>query len=338
MPTNLPPEAQEAERRYRAAQSVEERIQALEEWLRYIPKHKGTDKLRADLRQRLSKLQGAAKGPKTLSKHESSFRIDREGAGQVAVVGAPNVGKSALVARLTKATPEVSPAPFTTWEPTPGMMPIEDIQVQLIDTPPLHSDYIEPELIELIRRADLILLVVDVRTDPLGQLEASDALLQERGIVMRRPAAEDADEEDDAEAPAGGRRVVYRPVVVVANKYDDESADDEWEIFCALLDDDWPIVPVSAETGRNLERLKQEVFRRLEIVRIYAKPPGKPPDMERPYVLPEGSTVEELAAKVHRDFYENLTAARVWGTGVFDGQMVGRDHVLHDGDIVELHM
>jgi ribosome-interacting GTPase 1 len=289
MPTNLPPEAQEAERRYRAAQSVEERIQALEEWLRYIPKHKGTDKLRADLRQRLSKLQGAAKGPKTLSKHESSFRIDREGAGQVAVVGAPNVGKSALVARLTKATPEVSPAPFTTWEPTPGMMPIEDIQVQLIDTPPLHSDYIEPELIELIRRADLILLVVDLRTDPLGQLEASDALLQERGIVMRRPAAEDADEEDDAEAPAGGRRVVYRPVVVVANKYDDESADDEWEIFCALLDDDWPIVPVSAETGRNLERLKQEVFRRLEIVRIYAKPLASRPIWSGPMCCRRGA-------------------------------------------------
>jgi len=330
MPTNLPPEALDAERRYRAAQSVEEKVQALEEWLRYIPKHKGTDKLRADLRQKLSKLQDAAKGPKGLSKHESAFQIDSEGAGQVAVVGAPNVGKSALVARLTKATPEVSPAPFTTWEPTPGMMPFEDIQIQLIDTPPLHSDYVEPQLIELIKRADLILLVVDLRTDPLGQLEETVALLGERGIALRRLQPEDA--------AAGERGMVYRQVVVVANKYDDESADDEWEILCALLEDDWPIIPVSAETGRNLERLKQEVFRRLRVIRIYAKPPGKPADMERPYVLSEGSTVEELAAKVHRDFYEKLTAARVWGTDVYDGQTVGRDHVLHDGDIVELHM
>lgn len=144
MPTNLPPEALEAEQRYRAAKSVAEKIATLEEFISLIPKHKGTDKLRADLRRRLSKLKAeATQARKKVSKRDSAFHIEKEGAGQAVIIGPANVGKSALVATLTNATPEVSPAPYTTWEPTPGMMPIENIQVQLVDTPPLDRDYVE---------------------------------------------------------------------------------------------------------------------------------------------------------------------------------------------------
>jgi ribosome-interacting GTPase 1 len=328
MPTNLPPEYFEAEKLYRAAQSTAEKIARLEELMGTIPKHKGTDKLRADLRRRLSKLKDAAQAKKRPGRQESVYHIDKEGAGTVVVSGPPNVGKSALVATLTNATPEVSEAPFTTWEPTPGMMPVEDIQIQLIDTPPLNRDFVEPQLMDLIRRSDLLLLVVDVQTDPLGQLEDSISLLREQHIVARHRRESVAEE----------RGLTFVPMLLVVNKNDDEESDDLLQVFLALLEDDWPLVPVSATTGRNLERLKRSAFDQLKIMRVYAKPPGKKPDLSTPFVLPRGSTVTDLAAKVHKDFLENLKAARVWGSASFDGQMVGRDHVLVDGDIVELRI
>jgi len=328
MPTNLPPEYFEADARYRAAQSNTEKIARLEDLISTIPKHKGTDKLRADLRRRLSKLKSAAQTRKGVSRHESPFHIDKEGAGQVAVVGPPNTGKSALVAALTNATPEVSPAPFTTWTPTPGMMPVENVQIQLIDTPPLNREYVQPELLDLIRRVDLILLVVDLLTDPIQQLEDTVAILEENHIAPLRL------EDRHAER----RRLTFVPLLVLANKCDDEDSDEVFEIFLELLDDDWPVLPVSAVTGRNLERLKQAVYERLGIIRVYSKAPGREPDLSAPFVLKKGDTVEEFAGKVHQDFYKNLKTARVWGSGVFDGQLVGRDHVLHEGDVVELRM
>ncbi len=328
MPANLPPEYFEAEKQYRAAKSTAEKIERLEELIGTIPKHKGTDKLRADFRRRLSKLKATAEVRKRPSKRDSAFKIDREGAGQVVLVGPTNVGKSALVAALTNAAPEVSSSPFTTWEPTPGMMPVENIQIQLIDTPPLSSDYVEPQLMDLIRRADLILLVVDLQTDPLGQLEDAVALLQEHRIVPLRL-------KDDHLNRRGATPV---HLLVLVNKNDDEESDEDVEIFRLLLEEDWPLLAVSATTGRNLEHLKEEVFARLEIIRVYAKPPGKKPDRTAPFVLRKGSTVEDLAGKVHQDFLENLTSARVWGSATYEGQMVGRDHVLSDGDVVELRI
>ncbi|MBU0702742.1 MAG: TGS domain-containing protein [Chloroflexi bacterium] len=328
MPINLPPEALKAEKLYRAAQSITERIARLEEFLAIIPKHKGTDRLRADLRRKLSKLKDASQTKKGVSRQESAFQIDREGAGQVVLVGPANVGKSALVAALTNATPEVSAAPFTTWQPTPGMMEVGNVQIQLIDTPPLDSDYVNPELIQLIRRADLILLVVDVQTNPIQHLEDTIALLEEYRIVPHRLKERYAEE----------RPLIFVPLLVLANKTDDESTEEVFELFCELLEEEWPVLPVSATTGRNLERFKKAVFEQLEIVRVYTKAPGKQPNLIAPFVLKKGDTVEELAGKVHQDFRKNLKAARVWGSAAYDGQMVGRDHVLQDGDVVELRI
>jgi ribosome-interacting GTPase 1 len=329
LPTNLPPEYFEADKRYRAAKSPTEKIVCLEELISTIPKHKGTDKLRADLRRRLSKLKSSAHFKKGASKRDSAFQIDQEGAGLVAVVGPANVGKSALIASLTNATPEVANFPHTTWQPTPGMMPIENIQVQLVDTPPLDRNFVEPELFDLIKRSDLILLMVDLRTDPLQQLEETIALLQEQRIVPRHRQ----------DRYPKRRRLTVIPFLVLVNKYDDETADEDFEIFCELLeDDDWPLLPVSATTGRNLERLKQMVFERLEIIRVYSRAPGKEPDFTAPFILKKGDTVVEFAGKVHQDFVKQLKSARIWGEGVYEGQMVRRDHVLHDGDVVELHI
>ena len=327
MPTNLPPEYFEADRRYREAQTNEEKIAALDYLISTVPKHKGTDRLRADLRRKLAELRRAPRSRHGGSRRVSPFSISREGAGQVVMAGLPNTGKSSLLGALTSAQAEVSEAPFTTFDPLPGMMSIEDIQVQLVDTPSLSAGYIDPGFIDLVRRCDLVLLVVDLPADPERQCLETTALLKEHHVEL---------------VPAGDRDEAYEPgqvpALLVANKCDDASLDELCEILCELIGGVLPVVPVSAVTGRHLDRLRHAVFESLHIIRVYSKAPNRDPDMSAPFVLPVGGTVEDMAALVHRDFYEHLKAARVWGQGVFDGQMVSRDHVLHDGDVVELHI
>jgi ribosome-interacting GTPase 1 len=328
MPANLTPEYLEAEKRFRAARSTAEKIACLEVMLTVMPKHKGTDKLHADLRRRISKLKSASQAKKATSKRDSVFRIDKEGAGQVVLVGLPNVGKSTLVAALTNANPEVADFPHSTWKPTPGMMPVADIQIQLIDTPPLSRNYVEPELVDLIRRADLILLVVDVNTDPMQHLEDTLTLLLENRIAPRRSDGHEAEQQG----------LTFIPFLIVANKCDNANADEHFEIFRELIENDWPLLAVSAITGRNLEVLKETVFDRLEIIRVYSKSPGKEPDFTAPFVLKKGSMVADFAGKIHRDFVDQLKWAKIWGAAVYDGQMVDREHLLQDGDVVELHI
>lgn len=328
MPTNLPPEYYKVEKRFREAETSAEKIAYLEEMISIVPHHKGTDHLRADLNKRLAKMRDAAKNQKGASRQESVFSVDREGAGRAILVGPPNVGKSSIVAALTHATPQVSEAPFTTWAPAPGMMMVDDVQIQLIDTPPLNRDHVEAELFNLLRTADILLLVIDLQANPEEQLADSLEILAEHQIA---PCGSEA--EDD-----GLPRKIFLPLQVVVNKNDSDAFDEDFQIFCELSERNWPMLALSATTGHNIESLPRTVYERLEIIRIYSKPPNKPPDMGNPFVLKRGETVEEFAGKVHQDFRKNLKTARIWGTDVYDGQQVGRDHVLHDGDIVEMHI
>ena len=326
MPTNLPPEYYAVEEKYKAAQTPEEQIELLEELISTIPKHKGTDHLRADLRRRLSKMKERGAQQKKAGKGTiSPYIIDKEGGGQVALIGFANVGKSTLVAELTNADPEVSPHPYTTWQPTPGMMSIGNIQVQVIDTPPVDREFIEPEFFVMLRRVDMILLMVDLEADALTQMNATIELLTANRIIPEHL-------KDQYDEP--GNRVV--PLLVLGNKYDDESADENYQIFCALADEDTPCLPVSALTKRNIDQMKERIFETLGIMRIYSKPFGKEPDLSAPFVIHKGATVEQFALQLHRDFYDNLKSAKVWGSSDFDGQMVSREYVLHDEDIVEL--
>ncbi len=328
MPTNLPPEYFDAEKRYRTASNSAEKLACIEEMLAIIPKHKGPDKLRADLRKRVSKLKSAAQAKKSLARHESAYHINKEGAGQVVIVGATNVGKSALVAAVTHAAPEVADFPHTTWKPTPGMMPIENIQIQLIDTPPLSKEFVNPEMMDLIRRCDLVLLMVDLQTDPLQQLEDTVALLGEHRIVPLRLKDRYRDQ----------RGISLVPFLIMANKNDNAATDENLDIFRELLSDNWPMIAASVATGRNLDLLKAAIVERLNIIRVYSKSHGQKPDRSSPFVLKKGSTIADFACKVHQDFAQKLKAAKIWGVAVFDGQMVQRDYVLQEGDIVELQI
>ena len=330
MPTNLPPDYYKAEEQFRKATTNQEKIAWLEEMLSIMPKHKGTDHLKSDLRRKISKLKEAGEGKKGgPGRQVSAFHIDKEGAGQVAVLGPANTGKSALVDALTNATPEVAPYPFSTWSPTPGMMQYENVQIQLIDTPPLDGEHIEPELFNLIRNADMALLVVDLQADPIEQIENTLAFLEERRIIPKHLQ----------EGHEGGLRIKYMPILGIVNKTDDEKNDADFEVLCELMEgDECPLIPISVTEARNLDRMKQSIYEKLGIMRIYSRPPGKEPNYDEPFVLEIGSTVEEFAGKVHQDFRKNMKSAKVWGSGAFDGQMVSREYVLQDGDEVELKM
>lgn len=330
MPTNLPPDYFSVEKQFKAATDPAEKIELLEEMMTKIPKHKGTDHLRADLRRKLSKLKASGQSKKGAARHASAYNIGKEGGGQIVIVGAPNVGKSSLVAALTNADPEVSPAPFSTWGPTPGMMPIENTQVQLIDTPPLNPDHVEADMFNLVRKCDLVLVMVDLQADPVQQLEDTMEILTQQRVVPENLVERFADEE---------RRYFVKPCLVLANKCDDESDDEVYEIFRELLEGDCAMLPVSVTAGRNLEAMKQAIYEKLEIMRVYSQAPGEQAKLHLPFVLTIGSTVEDFAGKVHQDFAQNLKSARVWGaSAAFPGQTVSREHVLQDGDIVELSM
>jgi hypothetical protein len=329
MPANLTPQYKEAEQRYRTAAGHDEKLAALHEMMALLPKHKGTEKLQADIRRRIAKLEEEAEhGARGGAKRADPGHVRREGAGQWVLIGPPNAGKSALVAALTHAHPEVAPYPFTTHLPQPGMMPFEDVQVQLVDTPAVAEHRTEPYLANLVRGADGVLIVLDPAGDDLEDgLAACRALLEKARVWPRsRPLP--------ADAPPFA---VTRPVLVLLNKADLDPDGTLAALVGERVEADLPVLCVSAVAGTALEDLRRRLFLDLQVVRVYAKEPGHKPDLERPFVLPAGSTVHDLARHVHKEIAERLKYARLWGHARFDGQQVERHHVLADRDVVELH-
>jgi len=326
MPANLTPAYKEAEAKFRAAVTREERIAGLEEMLRVIPKHKGTDKLQADLRSRLSKLKREPKKKGGTRGH--SHRVPREGAGQVVLVGPPNAGKSSLVATLTHAHPEVAAYPLTTRDAVPGMMPFEDVAFQLVDLPPLCEEHVENWVYDLVRAGDLVWLTVSIAR-PLAGFDLVMELLEPKAISLY-PAG--------SSAPAEGRPGwLHKPTLLVVTGMDQEGSESDLEALGELLETPWPTVPVSTVTAMGLDELAKHTFEALDIIRIYTKEPKEEPDRERPFTLPRGSTVGDLARTIHKDIAEGFKFARVWGHHTFDGQSVKDAHVLEEGDVVEIH-
>lgn len=328
MPANLPPMYFDAEKRFRDAKTTESKIEALEEMLTIMPKHKGTDKLRADLRRRIAKLKEQAQQKKGGARRDLAYVVEKEGAAQVVVVGPPNTGKSALVAALTNASPEVAAFPHTTWKPTPGMAPYENIQFQLVDTPPITRDYLDPWMTDLMRRADILLVLLDLQEDPLQQEEETLAVLQELRIFPL-----------GAPLPGDLKKTPFiKKILIAVNKVDLESHWDDYHAFLELVETSLPCIGVSTRSGSNLGGLLQLLYDLAGIIRVYTKAPGKEPNKTAPFVLPKRSTLEDLAGKIHKDFVSRLKFAKIWGKAVFDGQMVQRDYVLQDGDVVEIHL
>jgi ribosome-interacting GTPase 1 len=328
MPANLPPTYLEAERRYREAKTPQEKIEALEEMLAIIPKHKGTDKLQADLKRRIAKHRDESQKKKGAVIQKSAFHIDREGAAQVVIVGPPNTGKSSLVDRLTKASPEIADFPHTTHKPTPGMAHFENIQFQLIDTPPITGEYVDPAMADMIRRADVVVILIDLKADPLSQYEDVRAVLESYRIYP-----------DGAEVSGDVRKPVFpKKMLLLANKMETPKDEEDFETFLELTAPGIPALGVSVREEKNLPHFLAALFTLSGVIRVYSKNPGKEPDLKEPFVISRDSTLEDLAGKIHKDFVTRLKYARIWGEAVHDGQMVQRDYILQDGDIVEIHV
>jgi small GTP-binding protein len=326
MPANLPPQYFEAEKNFREAKNPLEKIAALEEMLAIMPKHKGTDHLRAELRARIAKLTQLA--DKKSGARRASMVIEKEGAAQVVVIGLPNAGKSQLVSGITNASPAVAEYPFTTHSATPGMMEFENIKIQLIDTPPLVPQSIDFWLPPLLRRADALLIMVDLADAPLEQMEAIVTQLEKMRIVIG-----DAGAGEDSEFT-----IWHKKALIIGNKLDLEGASQNYTALNNKYEGRLPAIAISVKQGTGLEELKVKIYQVLNIIRVYTKAPGKKPDFTDPIVLERGSTLEDAAAEVHKDFAAKMKYARIWGSGKHDGVMAKRDHTLEDGDIIELHL
>lgn len=360
MPANLTQQYLKAEDAYRHAGSPEEEYRCLQIMLQEIPKHKGTDHLQAQLKAKIAESKKEIDLNRTSGKKGGvSFKIPRQGAGTVIVLGGPNAGKSQLLKSLSKAQPEVANYPFTTKVPAPGMMPWEDVFVQLIDTPPITRDFIDPYTYGLIRGAETVVFMVDLGSDD-GLDSAFDVLDRLQKSKTRLGTLTHLDEEDIG--------VSLTRTFLVFNKMDAPEAADRLEMFWELLPQEynlsnWATFKISADPelaindgkygapanleedllpvrdASGLELLRDAVYRSLDVIRVYTKlPTKKEADMDRPFTIRRGETLLDLAGLIHKDYMEKLKFARIWGAQVHDGTPVKGDYVLVDGDIVELHM
>jgi ribosome-interacting GTPase 1 len=336
MPTNLSPEYKTAEAAYKSAREPMERLACLREMLRSIPKHKGTERLQADIKTRIKHLSEELAAPKKAGGGGPQQVVRAEGAAQIALLGGANVGKSTLHMRLTGSHADTGPYPYTTHEAMPGMLSFEDIHFQLVDLPPLTRMHPVPWIGNALQPADGCMLVVDLQ-DPecVEQVQYIVEQLGERRITLVSSWEPYTPDEDDPDYDPFALRL---PTLLIVNKLDQlENAADELSVFFELLGTWFPALEVSATEGTELERIAPWLFRALHVVRVYTKAPGRPADKDQPFAVRVGDTVHDVALLVHRDIADSLKFAKVWGSGHFDGQQVGRDHPVSDGDILELH-
>ncbi len=349
MPANLSPEYKKAEQAFRSAREPRERLECLKEMLRTVPKHKGTEHIQADIKSRIRQLTDELGAPhKGPARSGPAHTVRREGAGQVCLIGPPNSGKSSLHAILTGSRAEIGPFPYTTREPLPGMLPFEDIAFQLVDLPPISAERMEPWMAGLLQTADAAWLVLDLADAACAeQLLAICRELAKRKITLsdgwlgfgdrgeQTPSSEmhDASGADDIPDPFR----VQLPTLLVANKNDLDSDPDEARVLEELTGVRFPAITISALTGHGLDQLARFLFDALAIVRVYTKLPGRPAERTRPFTVRRGDTVLDVARLVHQDVARTLKFARLWGSSAFEGQQVGPEHRVSDGDVVELH-
>ena len=340
MPANLSPDYKAAEAAFRHASEPKERLERLREMLRTIPKHKGTEHLQADIKTRIKQLtEELATGRKGGSRSGPSHVVRPEGAAQIALLGPPNSGKSTLHDRLTRSRAEAGPYPFTTQFPQPGMLPYEDVNLQLVDLPPVTAEYTVPWIVNALQPTDAALVVVDVGApDCLDQLTGLVSALAARRITLvpdwkRTKARDEEDDDDEIEDPFA----IRLPAALVAARADEvPNAEEELETLQELLEIRYPAMAASARTGAGLEALARWLFEALEVVRVYTKAPGRPPDFGQPFTVRRGDTVYDVARMVHKEIADSFKFGRLWRNASTNGRQVGRDYRVADRDVLEL--
>lgn len=321
MPANLPPQFYQLEREYREKKTIKEKIEVLKKMYAIMPKHKGTDKLQAEIKARISKLREELENEKKRGGKRSFIHIEKEGAGQIVLVGPPNTGKSTILSMLSNARPEIGDYPFTTKTPCVGMVPFEDIQLQMVDLPPIAEGSIPFWVVEIVRNSDLVLIVLSFDLNIEEEFKKLTELLREKKIeVVREPSEE------------GIFGMIKKKGIVFINKKDEAEDVDLVKSNLSLK-----VLSGSSFDEKDLDELKRVLFEELGIIRVYTKEPGKPPDFKDPIILKEGATVYDAAERLHKEIARKLKYARLWGSSKFDGQRVFKNQVLKDKDIVEFH-
>ena len=321
MPANLPPQYFEVEKKYREAKLPHEKLAYLQELLAIIPKHKGTEKLQADIKTKISKVkEEIVHQKKSKGSGGTWYQVEKQGAGQVVLVGMTNCGKSSLLNDLTNAHAEVGAYPFTTTSPQIGMMDFENTKIQIVDTPPLHDDA-PPWLFGLYRNGDILLITLDSTADLAKDFQTIIDALKERNIFTKSGEFGDVKE-----------------AIIVLNKIDLLTDMAKREKFIAQYKNDYSIMPVSNTGTSQKELLKKEIFHKLHVIRVYTKKIGKPISKDEPVVLKKGTALIDAAEYIHKDFKKNLKFARLWNDRGYSGQRVEKNHVLVDGDVIEFHV
>jgi ribosome-interacting GTPase 1 len=197
MPTNLPPEAKDKWAEVEAAKRPQEKLIKMQEFLSTVPQHKGTLKLRGEIKKKMAIIRRDLEEKKRKGTGKSSggpkLFVEKEGAAQVALLGMTNVGKSCLMQAVTKANVTVSSTPYTTREPSPGIMDYADVQFQVVETPAVMEGSGSgrawgPVTFGVARNADGVILMVDLSRDPVGQLELILAELEKSRVLVSRPS------------------------------------------------------------------------------------------------------------------------------------------------------
>jgi ribosome-interacting GTPase 1 len=386
VPTNLPAEAKAAWLKVMEAKTPEDKIRAMEEFLSYVPKHKGTEKLIRHIRRRIAELRREIQERR---EKERSIRsgarlyVAKEGDLQVAVVGPPSSGKTALLRCLTNTTLMPDDVPFSTVEPTPSMFVEDGVYVQLVKTPSLVLDQpsdLNSITLATVRNADVAMLVVtgDVDVTVLerifnffedegiylypprnyvkierrglggiqiigsgqiagGTLNDVKKLLNEYGIHHAVVYINGVVTLDDVEEALYVEKQ-YKPTIVVFSMTDLHKPKEEVLDFLTK----YGVVYYSADLMRcNLDKRKllEDLLRITGRIRVFTKPIHSKTYIEKPIVLKAGSTVGDVAAQIHSSFLETFKYAIVWRRETFPQRpkRVGRDYVLSDNDVVEIH-
>ncbi len=308
MPINAGYEYAEAEKKVTEAKTTQEKIKALEHLLSVSPSHKGSEKLRLGIKTKISKLREKVEKDRLKKSGGFSLSIKKEGAAQIVLAGLANSGKSTILNKLTGAKVEIADYPFTTKTPEFGVMDYNGVKIQLVEIPAIFEGYAEsdkgPAFLAIARSSDLVVIVLDGSGNCENDLDIIDEEFKKVFVQLKKIKQNAADYE-------------VKKCLVVVNKV--------MKNFKCPFPVCW------------VDDIKQAVWNMLGLIYIQTKMPGRKPDWP-PVSLKIGSTVNDLAGLVHKDFIRNFKYARIWGRSVkHDGTTVGLDHELKEGDVIEVH-
>jgi uncharacterized protein len=303
MPVNANYEYVNAEAKFLSAKTDEEKLVCLEEMMKTMPKHKGSETLSKNLKTRYKKIKAKLAIEQKKKKSASKRLGIKKSEMQAALVGLTNSGKSSLLACLTNATPEVNDYQYTTKVPVLGVLHHEGAKIQIVDLPAVENELCD---LGIVNTADTLIIILD----NIEQLKTIEPFLSRAS----------------------------KSKIIVFNKIDLLSENEKRRVFANLSSKKYNFVMISCKTQENLEVLKNKIFASFGKIRVYTKEPGKPVDKEDPIMLPIGSTVKEAAEKILHGFSFKIKQAKVTGpSSKFPNQKVGLEHVLKDKDIVELY-